>query len=337
MKKFINDPNQVVDDMLEGLLAAHPDLIRSVRSDNRALVRATGRRDGKVGIVTGGGSGHLPLFLGYVGAGMLDGVAVGDIFQSPSPEQILDVTRAVNTGAGVLYLYGNYGGDVMNFDMAGELALAEGIRTTTVLGLDDVASKPPDQTNERRGVAGIFFLYKCAGALAENGADLDAVTAIARKAGERTRTMGVALSPCIIPAVGKPGFAIGEDEMEVGMGIHGEAGIERSAIAPASEVASTIYGKLTADMPLATGDRVGVLVNGLGATPHEELYVVYASLARALETDGVTVHRAYVGEYATSMEMAGLSISLIKLDDELERLIDAPFTTPFHVQPGATA
>lgn len=337
MKKFINDPTRVVDDMLEGLIAAHPQLIRSVRTDNRALVRAKPGRDGKVGIVTGGGSGHLPLFLGYVGQGLLDGAVVGDIFQSPSPEQILDVTREVDTGAGVLYLYGNYGGDVMNFDMAGELAAAEGIRTETVLGLDDVASMPPERASERRGVAGIFFLYKCAGALAEEGAALEAVSAVARKAGERTRTMGVALSPCIIPAVGKPGFTIGADEMEVGMGIHGEAGIERSALATASEVTDIIYSKLIADMPLDSGDRVAVLVNGLGATPHEELYVVFASLARVLQADGVTVHRTYVGEYATSMEMAGLSVSLIKLDSELARLIDAPFTTPFHVQPGASA
>ena len=337
MKKFINDPEKVVDEMLAGLLAAHPDLIQSARSDNKALVRADAPRPGKVGIVTGGGSGHLPLFLGYVGVGLLDGVAVGEVFQSPSPEQILDATRAVHGGEGVLYVYGNYGGDVMNFDMAAELALAEEIKTDTVIGIDDVASMPSDRRDERRGVAGIFFLYKCAGALAEEGADLAEVAAIARHAGDRTRTMGVALSPCIIPAVGKPGFTIGDGEMELGMGIHGEAGIERSSIKSAREVTSLMYEKLVADMPLAKGDRVGVLVNGLGATPLEELYIVYGELQRLLSAAGVVIHRTYVGEYATSMEMAALSISLIKLDDELARLIDAPFVTPFHVQAAGRA
>lgn len=334
MKKFINDPRNVVDEMLEGLLAAHPQLIRSVRDDNRALVRTNAPRDGKVGIVTGGGSGHLPLFLGYVGEGLLDGVAVGDVFQSPSPEQILDATRAVDAGSGVLYVYGNYGGDVMNFDMASELAMAEGIETRTVIGADDVASMPADRAAERRGVAGIFFIYKCAGALAERGADIDAVTALAERVGERVRTMGVALSPCIIPEVGRPGFTIGENEMELGMGIHGEAGIERSAIKTADETTTAIYEQIVADMPIASGESVAVLVNGLGATPPEELYVVYRSLKGLLDASGVTVHRSFVGEYATSMEMAGLSISIMRLDEELASLIDAPFETPFHVQAG---
>lgn len=334
MKKFINDPRNVVDEMLEGLLAAHPQLIRSVRDDNRALVRTNAPRDGKVGIVTGGGSGHLPLFLGYVGEGLLDGVAVGDVFQSPSPEQILDATRAVDAGSGVLYVYGNYGGDVMNFDMASELAMAEGIETRTVIGADDVASMPADRAAERRGVAGIFFIYKCAGALAERGADIDAVTALAERVGERVRTMGVALSPCIIPEVGRPGFTIGENEMELGMGIHGEAGIERSAIKTADETTTAIYEQIVADMPIASGESVAVLVNGLGATPPEELYVVYRSLKGLLDASGVTVHRSFVGEYATSMEMAGLSISIMRLDEDLASLIDAPFETPFHVQAG---
>ena len=334
MKKFINDPRNVVDEMLQGLLAAHPELIRSVRDDNRALVRSHAPRDGKVGIVTGGGSGHLPLFLGYVGEGLLDGVAVGDVFQSPSPEQILDATRAVDAGSGVLYVYGNYGGDVMNFDMASELAMAEGIETRTVIGADDVASMPADRAAERRGVAGIFFIYKCAGALAERGADLDAVTTLAQRVGERVRTMGVALSPCIIPEVGRPGFTIGENEMELGMGIHGEAGIERSAIKTADETTKAIYEQIVADMPIASGESVAVLVNGLGATPPEELYVVFRALKGLLDASGVSVHRSFIGEYATSMEMAGLSISIMRLDEELASLIDAPFQTPFHVQAG---
>jgi len=332
MKKFLNAPERFVDEMVEGLLLAHPELLRSARPDNRALVRRSAPRKGKVGIITGGGSGHLPLFLGYVGVGLLDGVAIGDVFQSPSPDQILDATRAVNGGAGVLYLYGNYGGDVLNFGMSAELAEAEGIPVKTVLGADDVASMPPDRAADRRGVAGIFFQYKCAGAKAEQGASLDEVVAAAEKAGKATRTMGVALSPCTIPAVGKPGFTIGENDMEVGMGIHGEPGITRGKLAPADEVAKQLVDKILGDMPIANGRQAAILVNGLGATPLEELYIISRAVHQLLAQRGVSVYRTYVGEYATSMEMAGLSVSIMALDDELKKLLDAPFETPFHKQ-----
>jgi len=332
MRKFLNSPEHFVDEMIEGLLLAHPDLIRSARADNRALARRTAPRAGKVGIITGGGSGHLPLFLGYVGFGLLDGVAIGDVFQSPSPDQILDATRAVNGGAGVLYLYGNYGGDVLNFGMAAELAEAEGITVRTVTGADDVASMSADRADQRRGIAGIFFQFKCAGARAEEGATLDLVAAAAEKAGRATRSMGVALSACTIPAVGKPGFAIQEGDMEVGMGIHGEPGIQRRRLGPADEVARELVERILADMPMAGGKQAAVLVNGLGATPLEELYIISRAVNRLLGQRQVGVYRTYVGEYATSMEMAGLSVSIMALDDELQKLLDAPFETPFHKQ-----
>lgn len=332
MKKFINDPEAVVDEMLEGLLLAHSDQLKSVRDDHRGLARKDSPVPGKVAIVTGGGSGHLPLFLGYVGKGMLDGVAVGDIFASPSSQVMLDVTKAVDGGAGVLYLYGNYGGDVMNFDMAAELAELEGIRVETVVAIDDVASMPKGMEQQRRGVAGMFYLYKLSAAKAETGASLDEVKRIALKASNHVRTMGVALSPCILPVVGRPTFEIGEGEMEIGMGIHGEPGVERGPLQPADEVARTLVDSILADMPIESGSEVSVLVNGLGATPLEELYIIYRRVHMLLEERGIRVHRRYIGEFATSMEMAGLSVSILLLDEELRDLLDQPFVTPFHTQ-----
>lgn len=332
MKKFLNDPENVVDEMLQGLLLAHPDQLKSVRSDNRALMRADGPVAGKVAIATGGGSGHLPLFLGYVGPGMLDGVAVGNIFASPSARQMLDVTRAIHGDAGVLYIYGNYGGDVMNFDMAAELAEMEDIRVETVVATDDVASMPKGSEAGRRGVAGMFYLYKLAGAKAEQMATLDEVKRVAEKANANVRTMGVALTPCILPAVGHPTFTIGDGEMEIGMGIHGEPGIHRGTIETAEEVARTLVSTILQDMPIEAGHDVSVLINGLGATPLEELYVVYRSVHQLLAEKGIRVYRPYIGEFATSMEMAGLSVSILKLDDELRELLDVPFHTPFQVQ-----
>jgi len=332
MKKFINNPEKVVDEMLEGLLLAHGDQLRSVRSDNRGLVRADAPVQGKVGIATGGGSGHLPLFLGYVGKGMLDGVAVGDIFASPSSRVMLDVTRAINGGKGVLYIYGNYGGDVMNFDAAAELADLEGIRVESVVATDDVASMPKGNESQRRGVAGLFYLYKLAAAKADTGADLDEVKRIAVKANDRVRSMGVALSPCVLPAVGRPTFEIGEDDMEIGMGIHGEPGIHRGKIRTADEVAQTLVQSILEDMPIPAGDQVSVLINGLGATPLEELYIIYRAVHKLLEERGIRIYNRYIGEFATSMEMAGLSVSILHLDDELRELLDAPFETPFRMQ-----
>jgi len=332
MKKLINDPDRFVDEMLEGLLAAHPGMLRSATEDNRALVRADAPVAGHVGIVTGGGSGHLPLFLGYVGTGLCTGVAVGNVFSSPSSEQALAATRASSGGAGVLYLYGNYGGDVLNFDLAADMADAEGIPTRTVLGSDDVASAPPERAATRRGIAGIVFAYKCAGAAAERGDTLDEVAAAASAAVAATRTMGVGISPTILPAAGKPTFELGEGEMEIGVGIHGEPGVHRGALETADEVTVRLLDAISGDLGLASGDRVAVLVNGLGATPLEELYVMYRRAARYLGDLGVTIHRPYIGEFATSLEMAGASISVMRLDDRLTALLDAPAESPFFRQ-----
>ena len=276
MKKFLNAPESFVDEMLEGIYLAHPDELAYVNDDLHCLVRAESKRKrGKVGIATGGGSGHLPLFLGYVGEGMLDGCSVGGVFQSPSSEQMLSVTQAINSGAGVLYIYGNYGGDVMNFDMAKELADAEGIRVEQVVAGEDVASAPKGQEAKRRGVAGIFFVYKCAGAAADELSNLDDVKRIADKAAANVRTMGVALSPNIVPEVGKPQFTLAENEMEIGMGIHGEPGIRRGSLRPSDDIVEEMIQPILSDLPFAAGDEVAVLINGLGATPKEELYVVY--------------------------------------------------------------
>jgi phosphoenolpyruvate---glycerone phosphotransferase subunit DhaK len=316
--------------MLDGILAAHADQLR--RPSPRAIVRADAPIAGKVGIATGGGSGHLPVFMGYVGRGLIDGAAIGNVFASPSSDDMLDVTRAISGGAGVLYLYGNYGGDRLNFDLAAELASDEGIEVRTILGADDVASAPPERANTRRGIAGIFFLYKVAGAAAAAGASLDEVVAVAERAASGTRTMGVAISPCTIPAAGVPTFELPAGQMEIGMGIHGEPGVRRGPLETADEIAHELTAAILADLPYRRGDEVGVLVNGLGATPREELYILYRSVARILDGEGIRVHRVWVGEYATSLEMAGASLTLMRVDDELRRLVDAPAETPFFVQ-----
>lgn len=335
MKKIINKPENYVNEMLEGLYIAHPDLITYTADDVRCLVTAN-KKEGKVGIATGGGSGHLPLFLGYVGLGMLDGCSVGDVFQSPSAEQMLAVTKEIDSGSGVLYIYGNYNGDIFNFDMAAEMAdFEEGIRVESVVAGEDVASAGPASPNEkntRRGVAGIIFVYKCAGAAADAMLDLDEVKRIAQKAAENVRTMGVALSPCIVPRVGKPGFEIGEDEMEIGMGIHGETGIRRGKLEPADQIVTEMLDKIVADIPYVSGDEVAVLVNGLGSTPLDEQYIVTRKIDQYLKEKGIKVHRYYVGEYATAIEMAGFSISLLKMDDELKKYLEAPARTPFFTQ-----
>jgi len=330
MQKILNDPEPFVDEMLEGILAAHPAQLR--RPAPRAIVRADAPVADKVGIATGGGSGHLPVFMGYVGRGLIDGAAIGNVFASPSSDDMLEVTRAISAGKGVLYLYGNYGGDRLNFDLAAELAADEGIEVRTILGADDVASAPPDRAAARRGIAGIFFLYKVAGAAAAAGASLEDVVAVTERAAAGTRTMGVALSPCTIPAAGVPTFELPEGQMEIGMGIHGEPGVRRGPLESADAIAHELTSTILADLPYTRGDEVGVLVNGLGATPKEELYILYRSAARILEGEGIRVHRVWVGEYATSLEMAGASITLLRLDDELRRLVDAPAETPFFVQ-----
>ncbi|MCH3917254.1 MAG: dihydroxyacetone kinase subunit DhaK [Spirochaetia bacterium] len=335
MKKIINKPENYVKEMLEGLYVAHPDLITYTAGDLHCLVTAN-KKEGKVGIATGGGSGHLPLFLGYVGKGMLDACSVGDVFQSPSAEQMLACTKYINSGAGVLYIYGNYNGDIFNFDMAAEQAdFEEDIRVESVVAGDDVASAAPTkpgEKNTRRGVAGIVFVYKCAGAAADAMLDLDEVKRIALKACANVRTMGVALTPCIVPRVGKPGFSIADDEMEIGMGIHGETGIRRGKLEPADQIAEEMVVKILADIPFSQGDEVAVMVNGLGATPLDEQYIIVRKVDELLKKAGLKIHRYYVGEYATSLEMAGISISLLKLDEELKKYLDAPAQTPFFVQ-----
>lgn len=335
MKKVINQPENYVKEMLEGLYIAHPDLITYTNDDLCCLVTAN-KKEGKVGIATGGGSGHLPLFLGYVGKGVLDGCSVGDVFQSPSAEQMHAVTKYIDSGAGVLYIYGNYNGDIFNFDMAAEMAdFEDDIRVESIVCGEDVASAGPVEKggkNTRRGVAGIFFVYKCAGAAADQMMNLDDVKRVALKASDNVRTMGVALTPCIVPRVGKAGFSIAEDEMEIGMGIHGETGIRRGKIEPADQIVDEMLEKIVADIPYVEGDEVAVLVNGLGATPLDEQYIVTRRIDQVLAEKGIKVVKYYVGEYATSLEMAGFSISLCRLDDELKALLLSEAETPFFIQ-----
>jgi dihydroxyacetone kinase-like protein len=323
MKKILNDPAHYVDEMLEGLVAAHPDIY--ARPHPRVIARAGGATAGKVGIVTGGGSGHLPVFTGYVGKGLLDACAIGNVFASPSAEQMADSMRAASGGAGVLRLYGNYGGDVMNFDMAGETVdLEDDIRSTTVLLADDVASAPPAEAAKRRGVAGMVYAFKIAGAKAEQMADLDAVTAVAQKAADACRSIGMALTPCTVPQAGKPTFQIGEDEMEMGMGIHGEPGIWRDKLRPADAITDEMMDRLLDDMPVGKGESVSILVNSLGATPPEELYIMFRRARARLADAGIELVMPLVGRYATSMEMTGATITLLRLDDELTTLLKAP-------------
>ena len=331
MNKFINNPADYVDEMVEGIVAAHPGQVECLDGNTRRYAKKN-RGARKVGIVTGGGTGHLPLFLGYVGDGMLDGCAVGGVFQSPGADDILAVTKAVDRGMGVLYLIGNYTGDLMNFGMAAELAELEGIQVRTLAGTDDAASAPPEEVHKRRGVAGIFFVYKAAGAMADSGASLDEVYRVADKANRNVRTVGVAVSPCIIPEVGRPSFEIGEGEMEFGMGIHGEPGIQRRPLRPADEVVGDMLAHILTDMGAAPGDEVSVLVNGLGATSLEELYIAFRSVAGILSRRGISIFSSYVGEFATSMEMSGFSLSLLKLDGELKQLLSREAHTPFFTQ-----
>jgi dihydroxyacetone kinase-like protein len=329
MKKILNEPFAYVDEMLAGLCAAHPEYYRRTGPEGRVIARAGGTIQGKVGVVSGGGSGHLPVFTGYVGKGLLDACAIGDVFSSPSVDQMAEAIRAANGGAGVLRLYGNYGGDNINFDMAGEILEMEGIETTTVRVADDVASARFEERTKRRGVAGLVYAYKIAGAKAEARASLQEVTAIAQKAADACRSVGVALTPCTVPAVGKPTFEIAENEMEIGMGIHGEPGVRRGSLKPADAIGEEMASLLLADMPLRSGDRVSVLVNSLGATPLEELYIIYRYVAGRLADLGVSIVSPLVGRYATSMEMAGLSLTFCKLDAELEVLLKAPCDCPF--------
>jgi len=332
MKKLINDPYQVVDETLAGILKAYPYHLRMTRDSQRALVRTDAPIKGKVGICTGGGSGHIPVFLGYVGPGLLDGVSVGNIFSSPSAEDMLAATKEVNGGVGVLYIFGNYSGDIMNFEMAAEMAGMEGIQVLTSIVKDDVASAPRSERDRRRGVAGLYFAYKIAGAKADATAKLEEVKAVTDQVIEETCSIGIALTSCIIPAAGKPTFTIADDEMELGMGIHGEPGIERTKLKKANEIATSMADKVINDLPFKSGDEVAVLVNGLGATPPEELFILYNRIHDILGNHGLRVYKTFVGEYATSMEMAGASLTLLRLNNEFKSLLDAPAFSPFLLQ-----
>lgn len=329
MKKIINDPKQYTDDMLKGIYAAHGDAVKYVEGDLRCYCTAK-KKEGKVAIITGGGTGHLPLFLGYVGENLLDGCGVGGVFQSPSAEQIYNVSKEVEAGAGILYLYGNYTGDIMNFDMAAEMCEMDDIETKSIVGADDVNSNENPET--RRGVAGIFFMYKCAGAKAALMGNLEEVLAAAQKAKDNTRTVGFALTPCIIPEIGHSNFTLGENEMAMGMGIHGEPGIWNGPIKTSEELAKESLDTLLLDMPLKEGEEVCILINGLGATSIEELYILSGNVNTLLKERGIQIYRTFVGEYATSMEMAGASISICKVDEEMKEWIDMPVNTPFYTQ-----
>ena len=326
MKKLINSPDRVVDEALAGMAAAHADLIRVIEPN--VIVRKDAPKRGKVGIISGGGSGHEPMHGGFVGMGMLDAACAGAVFTSPVPDQMQVATKAVDGGAGVLHIVKNYTGDVMNFDMAAQLAESEGITVKAVVMADDVAVKDSLYTAGRRGVGGTVLAEKIVGGCAEAGADLDKVAAMCQKVQDNVRSMGMALTSCTVPAAGKPTFDIGEDEMEIGVGIHGEPGRTRTKLASADDIAEMLMIPILEDLPFRSGDRVLAFVNGMGGTPLIELYIVYNAVNRILKGRGITIARNLVGSYITSLEMAGCSISLLRLDDEMVRFWDAPVHTP---------
>jgi dihydroxyacetone kinase-like protein len=329
VKKFINDPNYVVEEMIDGAVRAHRAFIRPLASSRRALVALEGPRPGKVGLVVGGGSGHEPCFLGYVGKGIADAVAVGNVFSTPPPDPIFQCVQAASGGAGVLLVYGNYVGDVMNFDMAAEIAQAHGIETRSIVTTDDVASSPRENRDSRRGVAGNVFVFKIAGAACDKGWSLDDCEAVTRKASARTYTVGVALEPCSLPQTRRYNFEIGPDEIEIGMGIHGEPGVSRGALAPADEIVDNILDQIFSEMRPASGDKVAVLVNSLGGTPLMELYILYRRVEQRLAAKGVEIDMNFVGHYCTSIDMVGASITLLHLDRELQELLHHPCRTAF--------
>ncbi|MDP4084816.1 MAG: dihydroxyacetone kinase subunit DhaK [Bacillota bacterium] len=326
MKKLINDPEQVVQEMLSGFVAAYPKLVKQVPNTS-VVVREESPVQGKVGLVSGGGSGHEPSHAGFVGKGMLDGAVAGEVFTSPTPDQVLEAIKAVDGGKGVLLIIKNYTGDVLNFEMAAELAEMESINVAKVIVNDDVAVENSTYTTGRRGIAGTVFVHKITGAVAETGASLEEVEAVANKVIQNVRTMGMALTPCTVPAAGKPSFTIGETEMEIGMGIHGEPGIERSEIQSADEITEALLTKVLDDLNLEENSEVAVLINGLGATPLLELYIVNNKVSQILKEKNIHVHETFIGEYMTSIEMAGCSISLLKLDEQLKELLDASANT----------
>jgi phosphoenolpyruvate---glycerone phosphotransferase subunit DhaK len=326
MKKIINNPSNVLEDMLKGIEYAYPEYLRKIDEAN-VLVRSN-RSSNKVVLVSGGGSGHEPAHGGYIGFGMLDGAVCGEVFTSPTPDQVYEGIKAVDTGNGVLLVIKNYTGDVMNFEMAKEMAEMDGIEVSTVVVNDDVAVEDSLYTAGRRGIAGTVFVHKIAGAMAERGADLLEVTRVAEKTIANVKSMGMALSSCIVPAAGKANFELAEDEVEIGMGIHGEPGTHREKISNADLVVEQLVNKILENIDINKGDEVAVMVNGLAATPYMELFIVNKKLNEMLTEREIRIHKTFLGEYMTSLEMAGFSISILKLDDELKGLLDAKADTP---------
>ncbi|WP_183431188.1 bifunctional sugar-binding transcriptional regulator/dihydroxyacetone kinase subunit DhaK [Mesorhizobium sp. RMAD-H1] len=329
IKKFLNNPNDVVEEMLDGVTKAHAAYIQPIKGSNRSLVAKHGPRTGKVGLVIGGGTGHEPCFLGYVGKGLADAVAIGNIFSSPPPTPILECAKAASGGKGVLFVYGNYAGDVMNFEMAAEMAQEEGIEVRTVLTTDDIASSPIEDREGRRGVAGNIFVFKIAGAACDRGLSLAECEAVTRKANDRTFTMGVALEPCSLPQTRRHNFEIGPNDIEIGMGIHGERGVVRDRMMPADEITDRIMDRIFSEMKAVPGDRVAVLVNSFGATPLMELYILFRRVAQRLSAKDITIEANWVGHYCTSLDMVGASISILHLDSELSELLHHPCDTAF--------
>lgn len=327
MKKLVNDVHSVVKETLEGFALAHADIV-DVHLDPDYVTRKNPKADGKVGIISGGGSGHEPLHAGFVGEGMLDAAVPGAVFTSPTPDPILEATKAADHGAGVLHIVKNYTGDVLNFETAAEMAEMDDIEVRSVVVNDDVAVENSLYTAGRRGVAGTIFVEKIAGAAAERGDDLDAVTAVAERVNSQMRSMGLALGPCTVPHAGKPSFDLGEDEIELGIGIHGEPGYRRGAMESADALIEELYTKVRDDLVLTAGEHVITLVNGMGGTPSSELYICHRRLAQLLAADSVEIVRALVGNYVTSLEMPGVSVTLLRVDDELLELFDAPVNTP---------
>lgn len=325
MKKFINDVALVEDQMIQGMVKAYPQYLKKLDCGN-VVVRAN-KKEGKVALISGGGSGHEPAHGGFVGTGMLDAAVAGAVFTSPTPDQVYEGIKAIDDGAGVLMVVKNYTGDVMNFEMAAEMAEMEGIQVKYVVANDDVAVKDSLYTVGRRGVAGTVFVHKIAGAKAEAGATLDEVQAVAQKVIDNVRTMGAAIAPCTVPAAGKPGFALSEGEMEVGIGIHGEPGTHKEPVKTADEVVDMLLSQILADIDYQ-GKEVAVMINGAGATPLMELFIINNHVADVLAEKGISIYKTFVGEYMTSIEMQGFSISLLRLDDELKELLDAPADTP---------
>jgi dihydroxyacetone kinase-like protein len=326
MKKLINNPNNVLTDMIDGLVAAYPEYLTKLENVN--VLTRTDKSESKVAIVSGGGSGHEPAHAGYVGFGMLDGAVCGEVFTSPTPDQVYEAIKATDNGQGVLLVIKNYTGDVMNFEMAKEMAELEGIKVEQVVVNDDVAVENSLYTAGRRGIAGTVFVHKISGAKAEAGGSLEDVKRVAEKTIENVRSMGMSLSSCIVPAAGKANFTLADDEVEIGMGIHGEPGTHREKISSADEIAEHLTNKILEDISIVSDDEVAVIINGLGSTPNMELYIINKKVNQILKDKGIKIHKTFIGEFMTSLEMAGCSISLLKLDDELKTLLDAKADTP---------